>query len=240
MQTKPLVKQTYDEFISKFQKDQIFVRSRRGYYGLYWFTTLNSASLYDSIETVELCPDADFYCGDSSFLTNKIVCTGSYRYCAEFLSSLQPEMLKTAISQNGCLVKCVDQTEEICKLAVQQNGYALEYVRNQTEEICKLAVKQNGYALQYVKNQTEEICKLAVQQKSDALSWIKNQTEEICKFALQQDWWTLRNIKNQTDKICEFAVQQNGLALQYVKNQTEEICKLAVQQNPQAFQYIIN
>jgi hypothetical protein len=51
--------------------------------------------------------------------------------------------------------------EEICKLAVQQNGDALRYVKNQTEEICKLAVQQNGDALKYVKNQTEEICELA-------------------------------------------------------------------------------
>lgn len=32
-----------------------------------------------------------------------------------------------------------DQTYEICTLAIQQIGYALEYVKKQTEEICKLA-----------------------------------------------------------------------------------------------------
>jgi hypothetical protein len=34
--------------------------------------------------------------------------------------------------------------------------------KNQNSELCKLAVQQNGLALQYVKNQNEEICKLAV------------------------------------------------------------------------------
>ena len=47
-----------------------------------------------------------------------------------------------------------NQTEELCKLAVQQSGYSLQFVKNQTEEICKLAVLQNGYgyALQYVED----------------------------------------------------------------------------------------
>ena len=52
-----------------------------------------------------------------------------------------------------------EQTEEICKLAVQQDGIALQFVKEQTEEICKLAVQQNGHALKYVSTsfQTEEI-----------------------------------------------------------------------------------
>ena len=61
----------------------------------------------------------------------------------------------------GCLKK-EEQTEELCKLAVQQNDFALSFVKNQTEEICKLAVQQHGYALQFVKiEQTEELCELA-------------------------------------------------------------------------------
>ncbi len=59
-------------------------------------------------------------------------------------------------------------TELDCKI-VRLNGYALKYVVNQTDEICKLAVCQDGYALYYVKNQTDEICKLAVQQDGWAL-----------------------------------------------------------------------
>jgi hypothetical protein len=35
------------------------------------------------------------------------------------------------------------QTEELCKLAIQQNGRAFKHVKEQTEEICKLAVQQN-------------------------------------------------------------------------------------------------
>ena len=44
------------------------------------------------------------------------------------------------------------QTEEICKLAFQQNGLSLCHVKNRTEEICKLAVRENVYALKFVKD----------------------------------------------------------------------------------------
>jgi hypothetical protein len=63
--------------------------------------------------------------------------------------------------------------EEVCN-TIKSAGYALRYVRNQTEEICKLAVQDDGEALQYVHNQTEEICKLAVQQNGDALKYVSD------------------------------------------------------------------
>ena len=47
---------------------------------------------------------------------------------------------------------------------MEQNGLALEFIKEQTPEICMAAVKQNGEALQYVKEQTEEICMEAINQ----------------------------------------------------------------------------
>ncbi len=44
-----------------------------------------------------------------------------------------------------------DQTHELCMAAVQQDGWALQYVKEQTPELCMAAVKQNGYALEYVR-----------------------------------------------------------------------------------------
>ena len=116
-----------------------------------------------------------------------------------------------------------------CKMAVQQDGCSLKYVKEQTEEICKLAVKHYGHALVYVKEQNEEICKLAVQQNGYALNYVKEQTEEICKIAVNQYGYALEFVKEQTEEICILAVRQNRNALRYVKEKTKEICKLAVQ-----------
>ena len=171
----------------------------------------------------------------------------------------------------------------------QEYAYALQYVENQTEELCKLAVQKDWLALQYVKEQTEEICKLAVQEDEDALQYVDDkfihlfqedgntmtqeyriitnphnpllgksyeevkeairkdgeciglvneQTEELCKLAVQQNVDALRFIKNQTEELCKLAVKQDWHALHYVKNQTEELCKIAVKQNKKAAKYV--
>jgi hypothetical protein len=93
---------------------------------------------------------------------------------------------KKILYENGFLLGHIDinnQTEELCKIAVQNDGYSLVYVENQTDEICKLAVKQNGFALQHVKNQTDEICNLAVYQNGHALQHVKNKTKEIRRLS---------------------------------------------------------
>ena len=78
---------------------------------------------------------------DSNFITNK--------------------MYKLAVGQNGCAIKYINSLisdyVNICKLAVQQSGFALEFVdkdkMNDTEyqQICDLAVKQNPNAQKYIK-----------------------------------------------------------------------------------------
>ena len=206
---------SYDEFIKLFSSSTIFCkllnygRNHFGFQyklgknidhvpfnpngsclsgGLY-FTTLEYLPQFISyginIAYIELCKDALFYCDPEGFKwkTNKFIITK------------------------------IEQTEEICKLAVKQNGSALRYVGNQTDEICKLAIQQDGYALRYVGNQTDKICKLAVQQNGDALQYVKNQTDDICKLAVQQNGYALQYVKNQTDDICKLAVLQNGNTL---------------------------
>ena len=39
------------------------------------------------------------------------------------------------------------QTYEMCKIAIQQNANALQFVHHQTHEICKLAVQTSGYGI---------------------------------------------------------------------------------------------
>ena len=131
-----------------------------------------------------------------------------------------------------------NQTESLYLAAVQQNGYALEFVNKQTESLCLAAVQQNGYALRYVKKQTEAICLTAVQQNGYALEFVKKQTPEICLTAVQHNGYALRYVKEQTPEICLVAVERIGFALRYVKKQTPEICLTAVQQNWLALKYV--
>ena len=82
--------------------------------------------------------------------------------------------MKTPIEELRELFK-VNNTEYQKDLAaVQQDAYALQYVKEQTPEICLAAVKRSAYALQYVKEQTPEICLAAVQRDAYALKYISD------------------------------------------------------------------
>lgn len=134
-----------------------------------------------------------------------------------------------------------NQTEDVCKMAVRQNGLALQYVRiEQTELMCMIAVQQNNYALKFVKNKTPAVCLVAVRENGNALRMCdgKAQTDEVCKAAVMKDGHALRHVISQTDEICMLAVQQSGLALFYVKFQTYELCRAAVQEDGLALKYV--
>ena len=62
--------------------------------------------------------------------------------------------------------------------AVEQDGFALQFVSEQTEAICVKAVEQDGFALRYVAEQTEAICIKAVEQKGYALRYVSEQMFE--------------------------------------------------------------
>lgn len=100
-------------------------------------------------------------------------------------SSLTPRLSSGMSSNMSSGLSLGFFTKEICTLAIQQNGYALQFVNDSsgllTKKLCKLAVKQNGMALEYVKEkyQTEKICKLAIQQYSDAFIYVKNPTQTL-------------------------------------------------------------
>ena len=67
-------------------------------------------------------------------------------------------------------------TYDKCKTLIENCPFNIIFISDKmlTEEICKLAVQQNEGALQYVKDQTVEICKLAVQQDGEALKFVKD------------------------------------------------------------------
>ena len=111
-----------------------------------------------NIAILELCKDAEFYIEPNRkfFKTNKFI-----------------------------IKEILPQTDELCKMAVEQNALTLEYVTIQTEELCKLAVQQYGRSLKFVTNQTPELCKLAVLENPSALQFVKEKTPELCALAIK-------------------------------------------------------
>ncbi len=86
-----------------------------------------------------------------------------YKYFTEKESK---KTIKTNITlYDSSIMKTIyNPSEELCKLAVQQNEFAIKWIDNPSEDVCKLAVQIYGHAIQYIDNPSEELCKLAVQQ----------------------------------------------------------------------------
>jgi hypothetical protein len=94
--------------------------------------------------------------------------SGVFEICKECVTY---EMLKHVLAANGYFLETIghmdiDQTDELCKIAVEQNGCALQYVKNQTPEICEFAVRKDGRLLEYVKNKTPDLLKIALSSNS--------------------------------------------------------------------------
>ena len=97
-----------------------------------------------------------------------------------------------------------EQTNELCLEAIQQKYYtsnALQNIMNQSEEMCKLAVEIDGMALQFVNNQTEEICEKAIKQNGLALQFVKNKNYLICKEAIKQNPKAIKYIKEEYNEL---------------------------------------
>ncbi|MEK7070219.1 MAG: DUF4116 domain-containing protein, partial [Patescibacteria group bacterium] len=86
----------------------------------------------------------------------------------EALNSFSIEMQVECIEKNFKFLELlVVKTQELCRLAVEKSGYALNLVPQEmkTPELCRLAVEKDGYALKYVPQEmkTPELCRLAVE-----------------------------------------------------------------------------
>ena len=71
-------------------------------------------------------------------------------------------------------MKCEKCNKEIKEKNKGKSDEEIEFEKWGDEKYCKLAVQEDGYSLMYVKDQTEEICKLAVQRNGDSLKYVKD------------------------------------------------------------------
>jgi hypothetical protein len=69
-------------------------------------------------------------------------------------------------------------------LAVRANPDLLRSIINQTDEICKVAIDLDPHTLQYVHCQTERLCKRAIERDPFVISYVRDVTTSIYNFYL--------------------------------------------------------
>ncbi len=141
------------------------------------------------------------------------------------------EVQRLAVQKNGYAIQLIDNPSvEVQKLAVQEDGYSIQFIDNPSEEVQKIAVQENGFAIELIDNPSVEVQRLAVQKNGYAIFYIKNPSVEVQKLAVREDGYSIQFIDNPSEEIQRLAVQQNGYAIRYIDNPSEEIQRLAVQE----------
>jgi hypothetical protein len=78
------------------------------------------------------------------------------------------------------------KTPELCKIAVEENEWALKYVPKalKTPELCKFAVENNAGVLEFVPKalRTSKLYKIAVENDEDALKYVPNQKSFLITY----------------------------------------------------------
>ncbi len=179
------------------------------------------------------------------------------------------EMLTYVCKHDGLALKNAAKrliSPELCEIAVDQNGVALEYVpdniiRGKGKEwyfaLCKKAVTSNGLALKYVPEELKDadiietaILNFQYDDKSD-FEWMTFPvayaptpllTGELLLKAVEHTPLCIKDIpKNRiTKKMALMAVKENGLVIEYVPKRliNEEIIYAAVSNNETALQFV--
>ena len=102
--------------------------------------------------------------------------------------------------------------------AVEENGYAIQFISNPSEQVQLEAVKQNGYAIYNIKNPSEQVQLEAVKQNGCAIAYIKTPSEQIQLEAVKQNGYAIQFIENHSEQIQLEAVKQNDDVIYYIKN----------------------
>lgn len=144
------------------------------------------------------------------------------------------------LEKDGMLLKEIpeeEQTVENCKIAVDQNPLALQFVSGKCmdSDLCLAAVKKDKQAFRYVPSQyvTKKMCELAVEVDPELLSNVPEslKTTAICLKAIKKDVGTLSYVSHEKryklfDEKTEFALIERIVAhntnwLMYMPNRLD-------------------
>lgn len=151
------------------------------------------------------------------------------------------------VKSSGKNIANIQQYDQLCKLAIAQDGMAIQYIKNKNKKYIVAAIEQNGKAIQFVDNPTIEMYCMAVKQSSKAIKYIKDINYDMYMMFAKINGMILRHIicniyakltLEQINNICLETVKQNWQALKFVKKQNEEINKIALEQTLFAIKFI--
>ena len=146
-----------------------------------------------------------------------------------------------AVEQNGFAIQYIKNPSEQMQLAaVKQDGWAIRYINSPSEQVQLAAVRQNSWAIRYINSPSEQVQLAAVEHAGQAIQYIDNPSERVQLVAAKKDGYAIDYIKNPSERVQLAAVGQKGNSIQCIKNPSEQVQLAAVRQNEDAIEYIKN
>jgi len=155
--------------------------------------------------------------------------------------NLDRPLWRLAFSKDASSISVLDEPSDACiHDALTFDGLAIRSLRHFKPEHARIAVRQNGLALQYIHEQTEDLCLEALRQTSDAVMFVAPnwQTDRVCLYALEQNSLFFPNIHAPTDQMKRLALMEDGHILQWIRPMTVDYCKLAMETAWTSFQFV--
>jgi len=134
------------------------------------------------------------------------------------------------------------QTNIVCKEAININPFNIKYVIDQKEDICLLSISKNWCTVKYIKkeNFTDKIVQFAAEVNIKALKYIDYQPVDIMLKIVNKNWRAIEFIKNRTIDHIMAAVEQNGKAIKLIEDLSKDIAYKCVTRDIKLLKYITN
>lgn len=154
----------------------------------------------------------------------KLEAVKKYGHLIQGIENPSFEMQLAAVKSDGLAIrfikKLLDRYHDLSRFVGNFPGNIWSVADDQ---ILFAALEQNGYAIKYLKYQPENIQTIAVKQNSCAIEFIEKPFESVQLIAVKNDGLVIKYIENPSIQVQLEAVKQNGEAIQYIKNPSEQV-----------------
>ena len=152
-------------------------------------------------------------------------------------------------TKNANTTITIEQYDELCILAIDQNSDAFKLIQQQTSNICEYIIGKHGYMIEYIEQQTPELCLKAVTNSGLSLRNCKFLSAEIYLAAVKNTGFALKYISEQfiTFELFLTAVKSYGSILNEIpkniiyrfnKDQITTLYMEAVKNDSYALKYV--
>lgn len=182
---------------------------------------------------------------------------GTLRYSPEHIKR-SVTLMNKVLAKDGMELKYCYAGYDQCKIAIQQNGLAIQFLdkAGRSDKILvTYAIRQNGLAIQYINKSAFTIsdwnfyCRVACKTTAAAYQFVygKVLTKEEIKTVLQKDYTMAKYLEKESGKqnvpeLYNYALQVSPRALEFVpkERQNRAMCLNAVRQDGSLYKYIKN